>query len=414
MKYKNKLLFVGGMFPEHQMQKIIDESKGHIQYAANKLQWNLINGFDSIFDGEIELLSTPFIGGYPSNYKKLFIQSEYFSHNSTSKDYQAGFFNLRGFKDISLYYANKKSIKKWIEKNYDYNLTIVFYSLQIYYLKLAKWIKENYKNVHLHVIIPDLPIFMNMQYSNISIHMLIKKYHNYCCNKNILFYDSYTLLTKEMIKSLNLPSERCVVVEGVFRESTCDSINSNKSDNKNKTIVYTGTLTKKYGVMDLVKAFELIDDENYELLICGEGEAKLDIEKAAEYDSRILYKGQLSNGEILKIQRNATLLVNPRKNDIFTKYSFPSKLMEYLGSGVPVLCYKLDGIPKEYDDYLNYIPNDNLTSFMKKMVCICNLDPDKLNKIGENGKKFVLENKTPEKQVEKIVNCICKNTINKK
>ena len=193
MKYKNKLLFVGGMFPEHQMQKIIDESKGHIQYAANKLQWNLINGFDSIFDGEIELLSTPFIGGYPSNYKKLFIQSEYFSHNSTSKDYQAGFFNLRGFKDISLYYANKKSIKKWIEKNYDYNLTIVFYSLQIYYLKLAKWIKENYKNVHLHVIIPDLPIFMNMQYSNISIHMLIKKYHNYCCNKNILFYDSYVV-----------------------------------------------------------------------------------------------------------------------------------------------------------------------------------------------------------------------------
>ena len=392
MKCKNKLLFVGGMFPEHKMHKILVFFIVLIQYDSNKLQLYIINGFDIIFDGEIELLSTPFIGGYPSNYKKLFIQSEYFSHNSTSKDYQAGFFNLRGFKDISLYYANKKSIKKWIEKNYDYNLTIVFYSLQIYYLKLAKWIKENYKNVHLHVIIPDLPIFMNMQYSNISIHML----------------------TKEMINSLNLPSERCVVVEGVFRESTCDSISSNKSDNKNKTIVYTGTLTKKYGVMDLVKAFELIDDENYELLICGEGEAKLDIEKAAEDDSRILYKGQLSNGEILKIQRNATLLVNPRKNDIFTKYSFPSKLMEYLGSGVPVLCYKLDGIPKEYDDYLNYIPNDNLTSFMKKMVCICNLDPDKLNKIGENGKKFVLENKTPEKQVEKIVNCICKNTINKK
>ena len=38
--------------------------------------------------------------------------------------------------------------------------------------------------------------------------------------------------------------------------------------------------------------------------------------------------------------------VNPRQNnEEFTKYSFPSKTMEYLASGVPVVAYKLDGIP---------------------------------------------------------------------
>ena len=42
----------------------------------------------------------------------------------------------------------------------------------------------------------------------------------------------------------------------------------------------------------------------------------------------------------------------------FTKYSFPSKNMEYMVSGTPILTSKLPGMPKEYYDYV-YLINDN-------------------------------------------------------
>lgn len=42
------------------------------------------------------------------------------------------------------------------------------------------------------------------------------------------------------------------------------------------------------------------------------------------------------NSGVLKAQSESEILVNPRNdNNEFTKYSFPSKVIEYLGSGTP-------------------------------------------------------------------------------
>ena len=63
--------------------------------------------------------------------------------------------------------------------------------------------------------------------------------------------------------------------------------------------------------------------------------------------------GQVSLNEARALQKTADVLVNPRLNEgEYTKYSFPSKTMEYLSTGRPVVCYKLDGIPDEYDKHL--------------------------------------------------------------
>ena len=40
-----KVLFLGGVFPKDLEIEIKDKSKGIVQYAANKLQWNLINNY---------------------------------------------------------------------------------------------------------------------------------------------------------------------------------------------------------------------------------------------------------------------------------------------------------------------------------------------------------------------------------
>ena len=45
--------------------------------------------------------------------------------------------------------------------------------------------------------------------------------------------------------------------------------------------------------------------------------------------------------------------MNPRSADAeYTKYSFPSKTIEYLATGVPVVMNRLPGIPEEYEYFV--------------------------------------------------------------
>ena len=104
------------------------------------------------------------------------------------------------------------------------------------------------------------------------------------------------------------------------------------------------------------------------------------------------------------MQQRAAVLVNPRQNnEEFTKYSFPSKTMEYLASGVPVVAYKLDGIPDEYDSYLNYVPDNSVEALTKTIQSICDMSPEERKDKGERARKFVLNEKNAEKQAKRIL-----------
>lgn len=56
--------------------------------------------------------------------------------------------------------------------------------------------------------------------------------------------------------------------------------------------------------------------------------------------------------------------MNPRpNNESYTKYSFPSKDIEYLLSGKPTVAFLLDGMPECYRDFLYVIDqNKEITS----------------------------------------------------
>ena len=76
-------------------------------------------------------------------------------------------------------------------------------------------------------------------------------------------------------------------------------------------------------------------------------------EAIAREDERVFYGGMLLNTEIVAKEQEATLLVNPRPTqEEFVKYSFPSKTMEYMASGTPVMTTVLPGMPREYHPHV--------------------------------------------------------------
>ena len=110
---------------------------------------------------------------------------------------------------------------------------------------------------------------------------------------------------------------------------------------------------------------------------------------------------------MLALQRQATILVNPRRNtEEFTKYSFPSKTMEYLAAGVPVVAYKLDGIPDEYDDYLNYVPDNTPKSLAYLISEICKKSPEEREEMGRRARAFVHDEKNAVKQAQRILDLL--------
>ena len=130
----------------------------------------------------------------------------------------------------------------------------------------------------------------------------------------------------------------------------------------------------------------------------------------AEKDSRIVFKGQLPHSEIIDLQKNATVLINPRKNtEEFTKYSFPSKNLEYLASGTPVVAYKLDGIPTEYSEHIQYVLDDSVEALKNAIEHICELPFEERCEIGVNARNFVLNQKNAKMQTKKIIDALSSN-----
>ena len=82
--------------------------------------------------------------------------------------------------------------------------------------------------------------------------------------------------------------------------------------------------------------------------------------------------------------------------------------MEYLASGVPVVAYKLDGIPDEYDQFINYVPDNSIESLARILSEICEKPESWRKEMGARAREFVLQNKNSIIQTNKILALIRK------
>ena len=371
-----------------------------MQAAANTYQWALLDGFIEN-QADITLFNTLPVGTFPKYYNELAIPSRKWKYRDIDCE-EIGFLNLHFFKQLSRKLNYIKKIRSWI-KNGRGEKTIVSYSLYLPFLKALKWVKKTHPEVKTSVVVTDL-----YGKNGIPTKNRIKAFLMQCYQKKIdrltKYIDSFVILTEHMKKPLSIGERPYIIVEGINGLSE-ENISAEKTEKK--AILYTGTLNYQFGINTLLDAFSLIEDDNYALWICGDGAAKERIISLSEEDSRIKFFGFLPKNEILKLQRQATVLINPRQNEgEYTKYSFPSKTIEYLASGTPLVAYKLDGIPDEYDEYLYYVENNSVEALKSKLVEVCEQTDEERREFGERASKFVLENKNPQKQAERIIKFI--------
>lgn len=352
-----KVLILNGAFAKANEQEAIDCSRGRIEFSAIRFQEKIIGGFKDI-GADYESLSAPFIAPWKGHGKMFFRGFK----NEQGEHTYVKFCNIWGIRNISRAKALKKKIKGFIKLD-DESKLIVITAPHTPFLEAAVYAKSKDPRIKINLIVPDLPEFMNLSARVSKIYKFAKKFDISKFNKLSTQIDSFMLLTEPMKDKLPINDKPYFVSEGIIEDDIIarnkEAKRTLKKDTYLKYIVYTGTTNEKFGIKNLVNAFSLINDSSYRLVICGAGDADSYIKEQALNDKRIMVLGLVPPGVAGEWVLKADALVNPRlNNEEYTKYSFPSKNLEYLSSGNKTICYMLDGMKPIYKRFI-LAPSDD-------------------------------------------------------
>jgi len=248
-------------------------------------------------------------------------------------------------------------------------------------------------------IVTDLPIYLsNKKNIKVKINDLF-----------ISMFKSYIFLTDEMNKVVNKKNKPYIVIEGQVDIKMANIENKIEDKYEKKVCMYSGGLQKIYGIKYLVEGFVKAKIDNSELYIFGSGDYEDELIEICKKEKNIKYFGVAMNSYVVKEQIKTTLLINPRPTEEeYTKYSFPSKNMEYMVSGTPTLTTRLPGMPKEYNNYVYLIEDESAKGIEESLKSILSNSKEVLHHKGMMAKQFVLKEKNNVVQTSKILDMIQK------
>ena len=279
--------------------------------------------------------------------------------------------------------------------------TVIIYDVLVVSASIGVLMAAKLRGIRKVGIVTDLPKFQGISQNSFMLN---------CNNKVVADADAYVFLTEQMNEEVNTLGKPYIVLEGHANEEMRDKKHALFS-NEEKIVIYAGAIEKKYGIEALCNAFLDIALPNEFLHIYGNGDYGEELKVVASQHKNIVYHGNCPNTEVVEAELNATLLVNPRPTDgEYTKFSFPSKTLEYMVSGTPVLSSRLAGIPKEYENYIFYFDENTRESLGKQMRRILDMPSAELKMRGQSAREFVLKNKNNVTQSAKIIE-LCKSCI---
>lgn len=399
-----KLLFINNAYPKERYKQFWKESGGLLQVPGNVFQWAVVNGLECN-RVDYSLVSVPALPVWP-RYKSMRTPGGPFYINGKAKGHYLSYCTVPAVKQISRRKVLRKYISNWCENNTDSEqLIALLYAPSSDMLGAAVDVKIEYPNLIIAPIITDLiENALEFTYNRKPLKRIQILLEKHCEDKLFPKVDKFILLTSQMTDFIPQAEGKYIVVEGIAPEleNIVEQVGINH--NNSKTLLYTGVLEEYAGIRKLVDAFRQVRLKDVNLVICGTGSDAEYVKMAAEEDSRIVFRGGVGRDEVLCLQHEATLLINPRQpNGGITKYSFPSKTMEYMTSGTPMIGYRLEGMPSEYYDHM-YTPTD--LSIDALAACIqktLSLPFDELKQKANEAARFIEKNKSSKKQVERIL-----------
>ncbi len=389
-----KLIYCGLFFKNP--FEVIEKSKIAPSLATHKFNSNFMLGLHECLGDDLVVINTEDYASYPHS-RFFVVKNEKYIKNSINIE-TIGKLNISGLKYLFEYKNYIKTIKEHISNNPNEEICILCYGRYFPNVLAVNAIKREYPQVKTCMILADLSGSAATKTDNYGVirELFSGKLVSMALEKSKKF-DSFVLVSKHMESYLQIEDKPNVIIEGMVNSNVVVKCGQ-AVDN---VVLYSGILSKQYGVDTLINAMKLLPS-NVELHLYGDGPLKNEIKRLN--DKRIKFFGYIVNEELLVREAEATVLINPRPNiEDFTRYSMPSKNLEYLFCARPVVCYKLDGITDEYDEYYNYVAGNDASDIADAIRKILDMSPEEQEKEGLRNKEFIINNKSNLQQAKKIV-----------
>lgn len=381
------IIFVGSMVKEDEIITL-----PAVSVAGNKMQLGILRGLYKLDNHTMAISAKPRRMFWGSK-KDILINKHKRIYLSQIDCNEVFYINFIILKQISIFFSIFFGIIKQFIKTKKEKQVVIVYNTFSYMVLPSILACKLFKGICISII-ADLPIKGENK-------GLLHKIEDVIEVKIISKLDAIIPLTKYIASDFAKGIPYLVIEAG----HTIDIVNGicSKSKNKNNfNVVFSGSLNILSGIELALDTFKNLD-KKYVLHIYGKGYKEEIVKVYAEKYTNIMYHGIINNDDMLKIQKQANILICPRMPDNYiTRYTFPSKILEYMTSGVPVICNKLSGIPNEYYQFLNIPEKSDVDSWAYMIKIIA----ENMNGIytlkAEKSQSFALEEKNWDKQCNKV------------
>lgn len=339
-----EVVFLGFALPEARFRGVLDSDPG-MPVQTQRFGWAVIDALRSA-GATVRALSTDPVTDYPNN-RQLFFRGSAIREHATDIRIMP-FVNLTVAKHVSRWSASLHHLHRMhrarradVVMVHGVNSALLWAAIFFGFMR----------HVPVVVILTDPPSLRTAFDSWLT--WQLKRVDRWTITSALAKASGVVALAPRLASDF-APGVPSLLMEGISPEPSGDAQQTSEEGAEaaegpmDQRVTYAGGVSEKYGVLDLVEAASL-SSGTWTLEIYGLGPDVATVEKTSRTNLRVRYGGLIDSNELAAVYSRADLLVNPRPvGGEVPLYSFPSKLLEYLASGTPVMTTALPTLPDDY------------------------------------------------------------------